>query len=161
MDAPPGSAEVRVCVGRSGEGEAGNLPCVPAGGQQVVTSLTRTRLGLGGSTGRCGGPHAPPFILAAPRPCCQLNLLPKGPHPAKGQGPGAVELHPKAATRQPDWGLPGPGSMDCGCLPVLGSSWGTVRHPEAFLAPRSQGLVLPWVTSGQCVGCPWAVALTL
>lgn len=110
MDAPPSSAEVRVCVGRSGEGEAGNLPCVPAGGQQVVTSLTRTRLGLGGRTGRCRVPRAPPFILAAPRPCSQLNLMPKGPHPAKGQGPGP-------------WS----------CLPVRGASWGSIHHPEAFL----------------------------
>lgn len=110
MDAPPSSAEVRVCVGRSGEREAGNLPCVPAGGQQVVTSLTRTRLGLGGSTGRCGVPRAPPFILAAPRPCSQLNLMPKGPHPAKGQGPGP-------------WS----------CLPVRSASWGSVCHPEAAL----------------------------
>lgn len=56
------------------------------------------------------GATCPPFILAAPRPCSQLNLMPKGPHPAKGHGPRTAS-----------------------CLPVRDASWGSVHHPEAFL----------------------------
>lgn len=160
---PACSAEVCVCQG-SGKGrqEACGPPSLPIlgacpaslpGGQEVVTSLTRTRPGqhLCGKGGRCrsvGGSRLqepPPFPLTAPRPCSQPSPKPKGPHWARGQSTTS-DLPPKAPTRKSDLGLPRPqrsrtwiccclGTWAPSCLLVLGPGQAAIRHPraEAFL----------------------------
>lgn len=69
----------------------------------------------GGSTDTRGVPGAPPFTLAAPQPCSQLSLRPKGPHPPVSGLGAASSPRPHQARHLPPDRLPGPVWLPASC----------------------------------------------
>lgn len=112
-------------------GRGGRKPALcPCWGTAGGDQPHQDQAGPRGQHWQMRGATCPPFILAAPRPCSQLNLMPKGPHPAKGHRPQTT----------------------C-CLQVCCASWGSVHHPEAFL-PLVTGAGAAWGPAARVWAAP-------